>query len=219
LKTFISYASSIKNTAGKIKSTLDEFGFNCFLAHEDIPPQTVWPKEIISALKECELFLPLLTQKFMESYYCQQEIGFAYCKDVEILPVMISKEPMGMIADLQAVKFNKDDVNGSCWRIVKHIGNNSKNSEKVLDSLITWFGESESYHTANERAKRILSDFDFSKIQVEKIRDHIRRNSQIHQTKGARDAIFKFMEKYPSNFDEEFKSWYDSKEASRMWMR
>ena len=89
METFISYASGNKRTAGSIKEYLDQYGFNCFLAHEDIPPQTEWPAEILKALERCDLFLPLLTTSFTTSFYCQQETGFAYSIDVEILPVMI----------------------------------------------------------------------------------------------------------------------------------
>ena len=108
MNTFISYAQDCRKKAGKIKTYLDQFGFNCFLAHEDIPPQTKWPEEIQDALEQCDLFLPLLTTKFMESFYCQQETGFAFCRDIEILPVYIKKAPMGMISNLQAIRFNID---------------------------------------------------------------------------------------------------------------
>jgi len=217
--TFISYASNFKRTAGRIKEFLDQYGFNCFLAHEDIPPQTVWPAEILNALERCDLFLPLLTSGFIESFFCQQETGFAYCKGVEILPVMISKAPMGMIADLQAVRFNKKEFDSSCWEIVTHVAKRRSLSEPVLDALVKWFGESNSYDIAAKRAKKILNEFDFTPRQVKNIRTHIKKNSQIHETKEARDSIFRFIEKYSTYFDEDFKDWYDSKRASRMWMR
>ena len=219
MNTFISYASDIKRTAGHIKIYLDRYGFNCFLAHEDILPQTKWPKEILKALKQCDLFLPLLTTGFTESFFCQQETGFAYCRDVEILPVMISKAPMGMIADLQAVKFNKEEFESSCWKIVVHVGKRKKLSEPVLDKLIDWFGNSSTYKDATENAKKILNEFDFSEEQVEDIRKHIKTNSQIYETKEARDSIFKFMDKYSQHVDKKFREWYDSKNASRTWMR
>lgn len=219
METFISYSSGIKKTAGSIKNYLDQFGFNCFLAHEDIPPQTVWPKEILAALKRCDLFLPLLTSGFIESFFCQQETGFAYCKGIEILPVMISKAPMGMISDIQAVRFNRKDFDSSCWKIVKHVAKRESLSKPVLDSLIKWFGESGSYEIANERAKLILNEFEFSPRQVKTIRSHIENNSQIYETKHARYGIFKFIDKYGKHFDEKFNNWYDSKRASRMWLR
>ena len=219
METFISYPSGIKSTAGKVKNYLDKFGFNCFLAHEDIPPQTVWPKEILAALKRCDLFLPLLTSGFIESFFCQQETGFAYCKGTEILPVMIYKAPMGMISDIQAVRFNKKDFDSSCWKIVKHVAKRESLSKPVLNALIKWFGESGQYDIANERAKLILNEFDFSPRQVRTIRSHIKNNSQIYETKLARDSIFKFFDKYSTYFDEDYKDWYDSERASRMWMR
>jgi hypothetical protein len=218
METFISYASNIKRTAGKIKEYLDKYGFNCFLAHEDIPPQTEWPAEILKALERCDLFLPLLTSGFITSFYCQQETGFAYCRKVERLPVMISKAPMGMIADIQAVRFNKKRFESSCWRIVKHVAKNKHLSEPVLDALIKEFGESTGYDDACERANRILNEFDFTPRQVKTIRRYIKKNSQIHETKKARDSIFKFMDRYSRYFDNEYRDWYDSKRASRMWM-
>lgn len=217
MRTFISYASNFKRTAGRIKEYLDQYGFNCFLAHEDIPPQTVWPAEILREIERCDLFLPLLTSGFIESFYCQQETGFAYCRDVEILPVYVSKAPMGMIADIQAVRFNRRKFESSCWRIVKHVAKNTSLSKPVLDALIKEFGESGSYDDACERAEKILSEFDLSPKQVRTIKRYIKRNSQIHETKKARQAIFEFMENYPEVFDDDFVKWYDK--VSRLHMR
>jgi len=195
MQTFISYASDIKRTAGKIKEYLDKYGFNCFLAHEDIPPQTVWPAEILNALEQCDLFLPLLTPGFIESFYCQQETGFAYCREVEILPVYISKAPMGMIANIQAVRFNRKKFESSCWRIVKHVAKKESLSRPVLNALIKEFGESGTYDDACEMADKILNEFDLTQRQVKTIIRYIKKNTQIHQTKEARDSIFKFMDR------------------------
>lgn len=217
MDTFISYSSDIKRTAGKIKVYLDNYGFNCFLAHADIPPQTVWPAEILKALRKCNLFLPLLTTEFTTSFFCQQETGFAYCRGkVEILPVMISKAPMGMIADIQAVRFNKKQFEKSCWKIVEHVAKNASLSEPILDALIKEFGDSESYDDACERTAKLLNKFSFTQRQIRKIKKHIKNNSQINETKKARDEIFQFMEKHPSFFDDEFVNWYDKKSKTHM---
>lgn len=218
MKTFISYESTIKVMAGNIKSYLDNFNFNCFLAHEDIIPQNKWPEDLDKALKSSSLFLPILTPEFKQSFYCQQETGFACCQGIQILPVMVSQSPMGMISDLQAIKFNESDLENSCWKIVDHVAKNPALSKTVLDALIQWFGESDSYGTANARAKKVLCDYDFSDEQLLKIKSYIEDNSQIHETKNARDVIFDFMRKHKAYFDEDFISWYDSRKASRMWL-
>lgn len=214
--TFISYSSDIKRTAGKIKAYLDVYGFNCFLAHEDIPPQTVWPDQIIRVLKKCDLFLPLLTPEFTTSYFCQQETGFAYCRNVEILPVMISKAPMGMIANIQAVRFNENDFDTSCWKMVDHVAKKTPLSDQILDALIKAFGDSGTYDVACDWAQYLLNDFSFTQRQIKAIKRHIENNSQINETKNARSDIFKFMKNHPNVFDDEFVDWYDKKSRTHM---
>lgn len=217
MKTFISYSSDIKRTAGRIKDYLDKYGFNCFLAHEDIPPQTEWPTAILQMLEKCDLFLPLLTPDFTTSFFCQQETGFAYCRKVEILPVMISEAPMGMIANIQAVSLNKEQFEISCWKIVKHVAKNTTLSGPVLNALIKEFGESSTYDDAYDRAEKLLNEFHFNQQQIKAIRKHIKNNSQINETKKVRDTIFQFIRNHPDFFDNDFVEWYDRK--SRTWMR
>ena len=219
MKTCISYASYIRVTAGKVKKYLDTFGFNCFVAHEDIPPQTEWPTQIMNALKESDLFLPLLTPGFISSFYCQQETGFAYCNEIEILPVYISKAPMGMIANIQAVRFKRKLIENSCWKIINHIGKRSNNKKQILDALIKWFGESNQYIISTERAANVLNQFAFSPRQIKRIKKYIKEEGQIYQNKEARNYIFKFMDKHSDYFDKDFRDWYDSSRASRMHMR
>jgi len=72
---------------------------------------------------------------------------------------------------------------------------------------------------AAERAKFVLDDFDFSVKQVRQIRSHIENNSQIYETKSARRSIFAFMNRYDRHFGQAFEQWYDSRAASRKWMR
>jgi len=85
MDTFISYASTEKRVAGRIKEHLDQFRFNCFLAHEDIPPQTKSPAEIVNALETCDLFLPVLTKDFTTSFFASKKLdspiaaGLRYC--------------------------------------------------------------------------------------------------------------------------------------------
>jgi hypothetical protein len=70
-----------------------------------------------------------------------------------------------------------------------------------------------------KRADKILNEFDFTPRQVKTIRRHINKNSQIYETKNTRESIFNFMDRYSRYFNVEYRDWYDSKRASKMWMR
>ena len=132
------------------------------------------------------------------------------------MPVMISKAPMGMIADIQAVRFKEKEIEKSCWKIVEHVAKNVSLSEPVLDALIENFGECASYDEACERAAKLLNKFSFTRRQAREIKKHIKHNSQINETKRARDDIFKFMKTHPNVFNDEFIDWYDEKSRTHM---
>ena len=126
---------------------------------------------------------------------------------------------MGMIANIQALRFNKKQFEISCWKIVKHVVKNIKNtslSEPVLDALIKEFGESGTYDDACDCAENILNEFSFTSRQIKEIKNHIKNNNQINETKKARDTIFQFMKKHPSFFDGDFVKWYDRKSRTHL---
>ena len=77
LKGFISYAHDERRLAGSIKQELSNFGIDCFLAHEDIEPSVEWQSEIVKCLRECDIFFPLISNKFRESMWADQEVGMA----------------------------------------------------------------------------------------------------------------------------------------------
>ncbi len=132
------------------------------------------------------------------------------------MPVMISKASMGMIADMQAVRFNENEIEKSCWKIVEHVAKNTSLSEPVLDALIDEFGESASYGDACERAAKLLNKFSFTRRQDREIRKHIKNISQIYETKKARGDIFEFMKTHQTVFNDEFIDWYDGKSRTHM---
>lgn len=217
MQTFISYNSNIDRLAGDIKEYLDQYGFNCFLAHDDIPPQSRWLEKVEENLEESDLFLPLLTPEFGTSIYCQQETGYAYCRDIEILPVVISHQPMGFISGIQGIKFDENEFDESCWAIVKYVAKIKDLSAPILKRLIKDFGETSSYDEAYENTKNILLEFDFTPKQIRMIKEHIDSNDQIYHSKTARPYVLDFIEKYSDHFGEEFVEEY--KERSSYWIR
>jgi len=62
LKVFLSYHHNARNTASRLKDSLDVLGVDAFLAHEDLEPSVEWQKEILRALKYCDVFIPVLTR-------------------------------------------------------------------------------------------------------------------------------------------------------------
>lgn len=115
LKLFISHSSKQKNSANKLKDALKIHKIDCFVAHEDVKPTLEWQTEIEKALNTMDCFVSIHTEDFNKSPWCQQEIGFAISRNVEIIPIktrMISdpsKEvlPEGFSSKIQAIRAEK----------------------------------------------------------------------------------------------------------------
>lgn len=102
---FISYSHFNNALAGKIKTELETAHYSCFLAHDDIPPDTDWHDEIWRELRGCDAFVGLVTPEFNASVWCQQEVGAAIALNKPRLMVRLStSSPRGFAARLQDAK-------------------------------------------------------------------------------------------------------------------
>lgn len=103
LKAFISYSTKDKKHGAAVKSALDKIQVESFLAHDDLNVSEEWKNRILAELKECEVFIPLLSEAFKTSDWCAQETGIVVERDdVLILPLSIDGTiPYGFISHLQ----------------------------------------------------------------------------------------------------------------------
>ncbi len=183
LRIFISYSSNDKVLAGDLKADLDTYGFDTFLAHEDIDFATDWEKQILRELKSCDIFIPILSESFKESDWASQEIGIAIELQKKILPLSHGIDPYGFIRGIQAMRIGGKGKYQYIFQVTNEIVNHLKNDEKYLkdltDTVIREFVNSGSFDSANIRAK-ILKTFNvFNENQATEIARGYLMNSQI----------------------------------------
>jgi len=195
LKVFLSYHSSDKALAGDIKSNLCHYGLDVFLAHEDIQPTEEWRTRILSELKRTDVFLPLLTEKFLTSKWTSQECGVAVAKEIFIVSLKVSVDPFGFLSKYQAFNFKIENVARSCSGVAKVIHKNRRLQKTFLDGLIASVGRSTSFEEAKARAS-LLNEFDgYNGRQVNDVLRRAVENSQIHKSFGARRQLEIFLKK------------------------
>lgn len=213
MKTFISYHNSQSHIASKLKAKLDQFGLNCFLAHEDIDLTAKWPEVLRENLFGCHLFIPMISREFQRSFYCQQEVGAANALEKEIVPVLLDTTvPQGLIYEIQGIKFPEQDdkLDGFAWKIIDAIyKKNGRNKKRMIDGLISYLGDANSYDDAAKRAKKILLPLEFSQAQARKALRVILDNSQF-EGRNPRDVVKEFIEKYQDQLRvEDVEKWKD----------
>ena len=203
LKVFISYSIKDRKLAKQLKKCLLAYGLNVFLAHDDIEASAQWSNVILAALKESEVFLPLLTKVFPDSKFTDQETGIALAHGKLIIPLKVDLDPHGFIGAIQAQRLNADDPTLACTKIAKIVGKNPTVQERFFDGLVQMFVDSFSFVEAGRVAEMLL-DFDgYTPQHVRQVLLAIIENDQIYQSFKADRHVREFIDLHKSDVDPE----------------
>lgn len=86
---FISYKTEEFSEALWVKETLETNGISCWMAPMSIPGGSNYAAEIPQAIRECKVFVLLLSQKCQESKWVPRELDQAINEGKTILPFML----------------------------------------------------------------------------------------------------------------------------------
>ncbi len=86
---FISYKAEEYAEAAWVKSVLEENGYSCWLAPDSIPGGSSYADEIDAAIKDCAVFVLILSPKSQGSKWVKKELDIALNYGKVILPFEI----------------------------------------------------------------------------------------------------------------------------------
>lgn len=109
-RLFLSHKAEVKKKSSVLKEQLELYGVSSFVAHQDIRPTKEWQDEIENALASMDAFVALLTKKFHNSYWTDQEVGYAVGRGVPLIAVKIGRDPYGFIGKFQALACDWTDA-------------------------------------------------------------------------------------------------------------
>ncbi len=93
-KVFISYSSKDFLYARGIAAMLKEIGVSYWKAPEMIPPGSNYAREIPAAIRDCDVFLILVSSFSQRSMWVEKELDSALNNRKEILPIKLDEEPL-----------------------------------------------------------------------------------------------------------------------------
>jgi len=181
----MSYKHEDREMAGEFKLNLELFGFSVFLAHEDIEASKDWPEVILHELRSTDVFIPLLTSRYKESQYTDQETGVAIGRGLPIIPLKVDIDPYGFLDKTQAQKVDSEDVRGCCVEILDVISGIDYLQEKLRRSLIQGFGNSMNFEDAILKSGYLLRQVPYTELEINAI---LRMASQNHANYGSFEA-------------------------------
>ncbi|MCK9603419.1 MAG: toll/interleukin-1 receptor domain-containing protein [Candidatus Omnitrophica bacterium] len=177
LKVFISYSTKNKTIAGRVKTILERYDIESFLAHEDINITEEWKKRIMLELREANVFIAILSKDFKDSDWSPQESGMAYLKNILIISLLFDDiAPFGFLGDSQGKRI-KDNLIPLEY-IIKPIVNKFPNS--IIDKIINKLEKISSFREAEEVFDLFVAHFErLNQDQINKVVNASIKNGQI----------------------------------------
>ena len=94
---FISYSKDeyVSKFAKEMKRRLEQAGRTAFIFEDpvDNPAGIVWEQHLAEQIENCNAFIAVITQKYLNSNICHQEISYASNKKKLLLPIIYYEQP------------------------------------------------------------------------------------------------------------------------------
>jgi TIR domain len=176
-RVFLSHKAEVKKKAGDLKGSLSALGVSSFVAHTDIHPTKEWQDEIENALASMDAFVALLTEKFHDSDWTDQEVGYALGRGVPLIAVKLGRAPYGFIGRFQALSTTWDDAPIELAKLLMK-------QPRMLDSYISAMPRCGSFDEANMLAKLFPFVEKMTIDQAEQMVAAFNKNTQLQGAYG-----------------------------------
>lgn len=181
LSVFVSHLSSDKVYANAIKKALGYYGVNSFVAHEDIKPSKPWLEEIKKSLNRSDALVALISRGFASSDWCDQEVGWALGRGIDVIPVSLKVQPHGFAGMIQSISADMDNPRKTVKALIEALrGSENANTQiKFNSSIALALCQSGSFAQSGELASRLVEGVAIPKVIKRKLREACEKNGQV----------------------------------------
>ncbi len=115
---FVSYGREqhVTSFAQQLKRDLEANGYSVWLDLESIPSGSDWHGAIGTGLHKCTTIIPIITQKFVSSRYCMNELYAADTDKKRIFPIIYEDVDLMDTEGGRALNFIISGINWSMFR-------------------------------------------------------------------------------------------------------
>lgn len=132
---FISYSHKDSEEAETIHIQLQERNFEVWIDNRILPGDR-WENEILKAIKDCGVFVVLMSDNSLQSAYVAKEIDHAISLGKTIIPVLLSGSPFRTLREIQYVDFTAQiDLTPQFEATVRKALRNKLTAPKQVQSL------------------------------------------------------------------------------------
>lgn len=196
-KLFLSHLAEHKVKVHQLKDSLRSYGISAFVAHDDIQPSKEWQDEIELALRSMDSLAALVTPKFIESSWCDQEIGWAFGRGIPVLPIRLACDPYGFAGKFQAISGSLDNPTELAQLIFETLRIKPETSRALCRAMPNALTQSRSFATSQRLASVIAGYEDYTDAEKEIIWKACQENGQVQGSWGVTGMIYDRIGKPP----------------------
>ncbi len=105
-QVFLSYSRHNRDLANEFNISLETYGFDVVYDQEDIASGEPWEARLSSLINEADTTICLISQKWIDSDVCGQELAIALERGRRVLPVMVEQiDPATLRPELASLQF------------------------------------------------------------------------------------------------------------------
>jgi hypothetical protein len=188
-RIFISHISAMKTNAHQLKHALSKYHIAAFVAHDDIKPTKEWQEEIERALRTMDVLAAIISPGFIESHWCDQEVGIAIGHGKLIVPLCVEVTPHGFLGKYQSAKIKGLVAPQVAEELFQILIEHPQSSERMSDALVDRMVTSPSFDTSRETIGLLQKAQRLNNSQVAKLVQSIESNSQVGNAIRVPDRI------------------------------
>jgi hypothetical protein len=172
--------SADKLRATNLKLALKRFAISCFIAHEDIEPTKQWQEEIEKALSSMDGLIAILTDKFPESKWTDQEVGVALGRSVTVIPVRAGIDPYGLMGKYQGIPSVGRSVSEVAQAVVSALLTHAKARVQYVPCLVEQLLAASDRASADAKMDILEKSDDIGNEQLARIQENAAANAILH---------------------------------------
>src|SRR3989338_391432 len=204
IQVFICYSSRDDRIGGSIKAVFDNyFGFNSFLAHDNLKISDDWPREVWRNLIRAEYVVPIISSHFEHSAFANQEIGLSLAWGKNIVPISIDgTNPHGFIKFKQAYKCHGDSEHEliravtEVYSLAFHHPKYRQYRNRSVEALVDSFCSSNHFLITSvtvDVMTEVRKAVPFTQSQIDNMKQAIKVNPQIYNADFVMPKVATFM--------------------------
>lgn len=152
-RLFLSHVSTVKDKTYLLREALKAYSISGFVAHADIEPGKEWQSEIESALRTMDALVAIITPDFVDSRWCDQEVGIAIGRDKLVVPVRAGADPHGFMGKFQGLQAKGSQATVVAEQISDILARHERSYARLAEVLVARLEKSRSWDGARGTTK------------------------------------------------------------------